>query len=215
MTQESFIDYYEILQLSPSAEFETIERVFRMLAKRYHPDNRLSGNADKFNMLVRAYEALSHPEQRAAYDLKYEKERALQWKVFEEASPSEGVDADRRIQWGILSLLYVTRRRDASIPGMGIMEFERLLGCPEKHMEFHMWYLKEKGWIERTDTGGFAITAEGVDSATEQDILLRKDRLLPPGRECSNENKDSKGESTGVQEPGYVLGSRQFGFGAA
>jgi hypothetical protein len=48
------------------------------------------------------------------------------------------------------------------------MELERLLGCPEKHMEFHIWYLKEKGCIERTDTGGFAITAEGVDSAIEQ-----------------------------------------------
>ena len=88
MTQESFIDYYGILQLSTSAELETIERVFRMLAKRYHPDNRLAGNAEKFNMLIRAYEVLSHPEQRAAYDLTYEKERALQWKVFEEALPS-------------------------------------------------------------------------------------------------------------------------------
>jgi len=214
MTQEAFIDHYEILQLSPNAELETVERVFRMLAKRYHPDNRLAGNAEKFNMLVRAYEVLSNPEQRAAYDLTYEKERALQRKVFEKALPSEGADADRRIQQGILSLLYMTRRRDASSPGMGIMELERLLDCPEKHMEFHIWYLKEKGWIKRTDAGGFAITAEGVDSATEQDILLKKDRLLPPGCECSNENKDSEGETMGVQEPGYLVGTPQFGFGA-
>ena len=87
---------------------------------------------------------------------------------------------------------------------------ERLLGCLEKHMEFHIWYLKEKGWIERTDTGGFAITAEGVDSAKEQDILLRTNRLLPSGRECSNENNDSEGETIN-----YLVGTPQFGIDAA
>jgi hypothetical protein len=90
------------------------------------------------------------------------------------------------------------------------MELERPLGCLEKHMELHIWYLKKKGWIERTDTGGFAITAEGVDSAIEQDIMLRKDRLLLPGRECSNENKDSEGETIN-----YLVGTPQFFIDAA
>jgi len=90
------------------------------------------------------------------------------------------------------------------------MELERLLGCPEKHMEFHIWYLKQKGCIESTDTGGFAITAKGVDSAIKQHILVRKDRLLPPGRECSNENKDSEGETIN-----YLVGTPQFGIDAA
>jgi hypothetical protein len=90
---------------------------------------------------------------------------------------------------------------------MGIMELERLLCCAEQHVEFHIWYLKEKGWIERTETGEFAITAEGIDWATEQDILLRKDRLLPRGRECScsNESKDSAGETIN-----YLVGTAQF-----
>jgi hypothetical protein len=175
-----------------------------------HKLNRLAGNSGKFNMLVQAYEVLSHPEQRAAYDLKYDTERALQNEVFEEALPLEGVDADRRIQQGILSLLYVTRRRNASRSGMGIMQLERLLGCAEQHMEFHIWYLKEKGRIERTETGEFAITAEGIDSAADQDMLLRKDRLLPPGRECSNENKNSEGETINC-----LVGTPQFGIDAA
>jgi len=45
MGKESFNDYYEALQLSPNADSETIERVFWMLAKRYHPDNDQTGNA--------------------------------------------------------------------------------------------------------------------------------------------------------------------------
>ena len=43
MEQHSFIDYYEDLQVSPNADQETIERVYRLLAKRYHPDNHLTG----------------------------------------------------------------------------------------------------------------------------------------------------------------------------
>ena len=183
MGKETFNDYYEALQLSPNADSETIERVFRMLAKRYHPDNDQTGNVDKFSLLSEAYRVLSNPEKRAAYDVKYDKIRAHRWQVFEDVSPSEGVDDDRRIQEGVLSLLYITRRRDALDPGMGVFELERLLGCPEKHLEFHIWYLKEKGWIHRTDGGGFAITASGVDAVTENDVVLRKGRLLPAANE--------------------------------
>ena len=55
-------DYYEILQLSPKADQETIERVYRLLAKRYHPDNKHTGDDHKFNLLTEAYRALSDPE---------------------------------------------------------------------------------------------------------------------------------------------------------
>ena len=179
MAEETFVDYYEILQLSSNADSETIERVFRLLAKRYHPDNDRTGSSEKFSLLSEAHRVLSNPEKRAAYDVQYDKAYAHQWQIFEEASASEGVEDDKRIQQGLLSLLYVARRRDALDPGMGIFELERLLGCPEKHLEFHIWYLKEKGWIQRTDNGGFAITASGVDATTENDLLLKKDRLLP------------------------------------
>ena len=46
-------------------------------------------------------------------------------------------------------------------------------------LEFHAWYLKEKKFIERTDTGGFAITASGVDELEKDGMILGKDRLLP------------------------------------
>jgi curved DNA-binding protein len=72
MERESFIDYYKILQLSQGADQETIERVYRLLAKRYHPDNKDTGDAQEFDTLVKAYRALSDPERRADYDAKYE-----------------------------------------------------------------------------------------------------------------------------------------------
>jgi predicted transcriptional regulator len=58
-------------------------------------------------------------------------------------------------------------------------------------MEFHVWYLVEKDWIQRTDTGGYAITANGVDKAAENEVLLRKDRLLPGVDESSTKSEES------------------------
>jgi curved DNA-binding protein CbpA len=194
-SQGSITDYYESLQVSQNADFETIERVYRFLAKRYHPDNPQTGNGEKFKTVVEAFSVLSDPEKRAAYDVKYERARTRQWSILDEMPPSNGVQADRRIRDGVLSLLYVARRRDASNPGLGILDLERPLGCPEKHMEFHVWYLKEKGWIERGDDGRFAITASGVDAAIGSDILLRKDRLLPPADNSSAERQNRRNQT--------------------
>ena len=174
-----FRDYYETLQLNPNAEEETINRVFRILVKRYHPDNRDSGNTKKFNEVMDAYRILSDPEKRAAYDVKYDQNRATVLKLFDEASASDSFDSDRRVCEGILSLLYVSRRRDPNRGGVGVIQMERLLGCPSQHLEFPLWYLRQKSWVERLENGLIAITAAGVDKVIEQNnIVLRRDRLI-------------------------------------
>lgn len=174
-----FQDYYEVLQLSPNADQETIDRVYRALAKRYHPDNRDTGNAEKFRQVVEAHRILSDTEKRAAYDVHYEENRALVLKIFNDASEPDGYEGDRRIFDGVLSLLYVSRRRDPDRSGMGIVQLEQMLGCPAEHLAFHMWYLRERGWVERLDNGLLAITVSGVDRVMEQkNLLLRQDRLI-------------------------------------
>ena len=196
MGQNPFIDYYEDLQVNPNADFEMIERVFRLLAKRYHPDNKETGTADKFGILYEAYQVLSDPEKRVAYDTRYEQTQASRWKIFDEASQSDGFEEDTRIRKGVLSLLYVSRRKDALNPGMGIMELEKFLGCPQQIMEFHIWYLKEKGWIQRSDNGEYAITASGVDEVAKNDLSLKKDRLLPEVSEFSTIIEETKDSAT-------------------
>jgi DnaJ domain len=177
-----FSDYYEILQLSPNADTDTISRVYRTLVKRYHPDNRETGNERKFNDVVQAYRVLSDPERRASYDVKYDENRALVLKIFEEASASDTFEGDRRIFGGVLSLLYTARRRDPERGGMGVIQLERLLGCPAEHLEFHVWYLSEKNWIARQNNGQFAITASGIDRMMEENALvLRRDRMIGDG----------------------------------
>lgn len=192
MVEDSFRDFYEVLQLSPNADSETIERVFRLLAKRYHPDNNRTGDTEKFNLLSEAFRVLSDPEKRAAYDVRYDKAKETKWQIIQEASAPDDVEADRKIQQRVLSLLYMTRRRDALNPGVGIFELERLLGCPEKHMEFHIWYLKEKGWIHRRDSGEFAITVSGIDVVRENNLLLRRDQLLPAETESHRGERKSE-----------------------
>ena len=67
----SGLDCYETMQLSRNADAETISRVYRLLASRYHPDNRETGDSEKFIRLAEAYRILSDPERRARYDAGY------------------------------------------------------------------------------------------------------------------------------------------------
>jgi curved DNA-binding protein len=189
MEQHSFIDYYEDLQVSSNADQETIERVYRLLAKRYHPDNHSTGDHAKFDIITKAYKVLTNPEKRAAFDVGYSDTKKNLWKAFSEKLSDNDCENDKHIRTSILSVLYVERRQNVSNSGIGLWQLEKLLEWPEKILEFHIWYLKEKGWIERTDTGGFAITAEGVDEIENDSLILRKDRLLSQSTETSKEIK--------------------------
>jgi curved DNA-binding protein len=196
MNREGLIDYYEILQLNQGADQETIDRVYRLLAKRYHPDNKNTGDAQKFDELVKAYRALSDPERRADYDAKYDAGNSHQLNNYSHAASSKGAEEDRKIYQAILSMLYTARRRDAGNAGVGTFQMEKLLEVPEKYLEFHIWYLREKGWIQRVENGGFAITVSGVDAVIENDLPLKKDRLLPAADEFGSgiDNLQSQGK---------------------
>ena len=181
-TNGSFIDFYEILQISPKADGETIHRVYRLLALRYHPDNRETGDQSTFEDVLKAYRVLSDPEARAAYDVKHSREERLRWKIFDQSTSLHGREIEKRQRSGILSLLYTKRMRQSHKPGMTPAEMEALLDCAREHLEFSLWYLYEKGLIRRADDARFVITAEGVDAGDEQGQPLREDRMLPAPR---------------------------------
>jgi curved DNA-binding protein CbpA len=163
-----FIDYYEVLQISPNANSGTIERVFRYLAQLYHPDSRDTGDRFRFDVIMEAYDTLKDPVKRAQYDIEHRNQSNARSKLMEEAGDSKGVERGIDIRNKLLSLLYAKCRQSVREPGIGEIELERLSGCPTEHLEFHLWYLKEKGWIRKTENGTFAITAEGVDRANSE-----------------------------------------------
>jgi curved DNA-binding protein len=161
--ESGFVDYYETLQISPNADPDTIHRVYRILAQRYHPDNQETGNSEAFRVLSEAYRHLSDPGLRAAYDVQHREERRLTWKIFDQTNSTQGIEAERRKRQGVLSLLYRKRAAQPDQPFVTLKEFEDLLGVPREHLEFSLWYLKEGQYVQRTDNGRHSITLKGVD----------------------------------------------------
>lgn len=170
-----FQDHYEVLQISPHAEAETIRRVYRMLAQRYHPDNADSADEVAFRSVRAAYVVLSDPDKRAAYDAKHQVQERARWRIFSKPE-QEGitVSEERRKQNGVLLALYRLRRSQPDKAAMSIRELEKLLDCPREHLEFTIWYLRGKGYVERGDNSSLSITPEGVDVANESGELTSR-----------------------------------------
>ncbi|HEX2941188.1 MAG TPA: J domain-containing protein [Rhodopila sp.] len=78
--------YYASLGLEPGAPQSQIPAAFRARARVLHPDVPRTGNAEAFVRLKRAYDVLSHPHQRAAYDRKAAEARVGAAKAAAEAS---------------------------------------------------------------------------------------------------------------------------------
>ena len=61
-------DLYEILGINRDATEDEIKKAFRQQARKYHPDNKETGDEERFKELNQAYEILSDPEKRNVYD---------------------------------------------------------------------------------------------------------------------------------------------------
>lgn len=179
-------DYYELLQISPSASPEVIHRVYRILAQQWHPDNQETGDEAAFRALNAAYRVLSDPPRRAAYDATHTAARRNRWQIFHSAESTQGVDAERRKRMGVLRALYTKRLQECSSPEMRAPELEQLLGVSREHLEFPLWYLKERGYVTRSDNNRYTITAAGVEyaeglmeQACQPGLATLAERLLP------------------------------------
>jgi curved DNA-binding protein CbpA len=164
---DGFVDYYEMLQISPNAEPETIHRVYKMLAQRYHPDNPETGDTDRFLLLNQAFETLSDPALRTSYNAIYEDHRARPIDLFETKEFAIGVDGEANRRMGILCLMYTRRRSDPDDPGISLLEFESIMSFPREHLLFTMWYLKEQDLLRQEGNSDYSITARGIDYVEE------------------------------------------------
>ncbi len=183
------LDCYEILQLSPNADSDTINRVYRLLAQRYHPDSPGTGNQEIFLKLCEAHQILSNPERRAKYDVRYREAKQVQWKIFDRVEALKGPEGEKRKRQGILEMLYAKTLHDPERASMSVIEFEQMLACPREHLEAALWYLKGKSFVKRADNGRFTITVAGFDEVEKNGIEQRDlsdVKLLEPGKDASN-----------------------------
>jgi len=180
-TQTEASDYYEVMQISPNAEPETIHRVYRLLAQRFHPDNRETGSDARFRQLTEAYEVLSDPERRAKYDVVHAQQRQERWRLVTSGAESENdFQAEQAVRLTVLEVLYTRRRVEPSNPGIFSTDLEQLTGRPREHLEFTIWYLIQKKFLTRSDNSLLVITADGVEylESNYHDSLQRR-RLTP------------------------------------
>jgi curved DNA-binding protein CbpA len=176
MDDES-IDYYEVLQVSSNAEQETIHRVFRLLAQRFHPDNKESGDQNRFREIQEAYETLTDPEKRARYDVAHEQRRHSRWRHIETGAQAENdFEIEQMVRLRLLEALYTKRRVEAMSPTIYANDLEELLGQPREHLEFTIWYLLQRKYLTRDDKSRLQITVDGVDYLEQnyRGILQRK-----------------------------------------
>src|SRR6185369_7155299 len=99
MADDIPVDHYDVLQISVTAEPETVHRVYRILAQRYHPDNAETGNGQRFRQIAEAYRVLSDPVERARYDAQHERQQQERWRLITiGASDDDDVEAEQRLR---------------------------------------------------------------------------------------------------------------------
>ena len=184
MQNDRPVDYYEALQISRNADPDMIHRVYRLLAQRFHPDNRDTGSADRFREICDAYAVLSDPERRAKYDVVHQQERKDRFRLVSDgADPENDVQMEQAIRMTVLEVLYTRRRTDARNPGILPVELEELTGTPREHLEFTMWFLTQKKFLHRADNSRLTITVEGVEylEQNHEANVKRRPRLQAAG----------------------------------
>jgi len=186
-------DYYEFLQISQHADYETIHRVYRYLASRFHPDNPDTGDPEKFFLLKTAYDVLSDPERRSEYDREYERETPLRAPLSESVDFMDQVQGELNRRLAVLAVLYYKRRSNPFDPQVSLAEIEMRMGFPRDYLDFTTWYLTKKGYITRADNSDFSLTAEGVDFIETQRVKIPVlNKLLTTGNvACSVHNDDA------------------------
>ena len=179
MPDNSAHDYYETLQVSANAEPETIHRMYRLLAKRFHPDNQDTGTADRFHSIHEAYSVLSDPEQRAQYDTAHQPHRPSKLRLASSGAGSEtDFEKERAFRLIVLEALYAQRRREPEHPGIFVTALETTVGRAREDLEFTIWYLVQKKLVQRGDNSQLLITADGADFLEQNHLTSLQTRRL-------------------------------------
>ena len=122
-----FQDHYEVLGVDLKADAETIQRAYAELAKKFHPGNPASGDAEAFEAVNMAYEVLSDPAQRHAFDNLKGTGEDLNCPKFSGLEFFNSLGREAGLRSALLCILYDRRRSKPLKPGMPMRYVEAML----------------------------------------------------------------------------------------
>jgi hypothetical protein len=147
-------DHHALLRAGVAGDAEGLDRLYRALAFRYHPDNRETGNVEIFLRIREAYRILS-PSQRHRENLEIAKPLK---KIGLQAELRE-LNNKRHAVLGLLCQRRISDYRNAFVSPV---ELESLTGIGADEVGFILWYLREKGAVTLSENS-YTISAVGID----------------------------------------------------
>lgn len=88
----------------------------------------------------------------------------MRWRIVSSAPrSSDNFEMERIVRLTVLEILYMQRLTESNAPGIFLLDLDQLLGTAREHVEFTLWYLQQKQFVQRTENSRLAITAAGVD----------------------------------------------------
>jgi hypothetical protein len=158
-----FSDHYEVLGIDPKSDAAAIKATYEALARKYSPTNPVTGSKQLFAELNAAYEVLSDPHLRKAFDAVRggnADEDDIQFPVQDFL---DDLDADAGRRLCLLTLLYHRRKANTISPGISLRQVESVMKVNSEQLGFMMWMLKQQGLAMADDKSRLLITVAGIE----------------------------------------------------
>lgn len=158
-----FQDHYALLNVETNADSETIQAAYSKLAKKFHPNSGDAPDKTKFDAVNLAFEVLSDPELRIAFDQVKGVDHDAGNPKFSGLEFFQALDESASLRAAILCLLYDRRRLKSHKPSLSLRHMEGMVQASNDELNFALWYLKQRGLVVNDDKSSMAITVEGMD----------------------------------------------------
>lgn len=158
-----FQDHYSLFGIDPKSGSETIQAAYTKLAQKYHPNNRETGDAEKFEAVNLAYEVLTDPELRKAFDKLKGVDKLEGNPKFGGLGFFEALGRGTGLRSALLCLMYDRRRAHPFTPSLSMRHIENMLIATPEELVFALWYLKQRNLLINDDKSSLQITVDGMD----------------------------------------------------
>jgi hypothetical protein len=158
-----FQDHYLVLDIDPSADADVIQKAFQEQKAKYDPANTATADAEKYEAVHVAYEVLSEPSLRRAFDrLKGVNQNESDPK-FSGPGFFDALGHDNALRVAILCVLYDRRRTRPYTPTLSMRALENILAASNEEVLVALWYLKQRHMVINDDKSSLQITVDGMD----------------------------------------------------